>query len=331
MATDLQPFPVSPDPTAHAPAPAVVVDAAPQMMPTGGGGGGKSPVSSGKRKKETDHGLGNAVTDRVGGADAVDVQEDDQQVGGKTLGERALEVEQGTGGGKTPKDSRGEDEKIAATDLAIQEALGNKDKGAPPKADSLAVLFTQALMADDRVLVERCLSVGDASVIENTVERLPAVAVVKLLKAALARMRTKPGRGDQLGQWMRAALTHHSSYLSSSPHAKNTVLELTQVIDAHQALQRPLLSLLGRLDLLLHKQNVSRAVRKKKDDADGDESDGTEGPVNVYDETSDLDVMDEDMAGEGESEEDWETDSDEGGEESGEDEDEDGNGESDSE
>jgi U3 small nucleolar RNA-associated protein 5 len=109
------------------------------------------------------------------------------------------------------------------------------------------------------------------------------------------------------------------------------VLELTQVIDAHQALQRPLLSLLGRLDLLLHKQNVSRAVRKKKDDADGDESDGTEGPVNVYDETSDLDVMDEDMAGEGESEEDWETDSDEGGEESGEDEDEDGNGESDSE
>ena len=280
-------------------APAVVVDATPSMPAAAGKSGGKR-----KKDKESSGGLGDAL--RSAPSHHVDEDTDIEGGGAKTLGERARDVEQGASG----HDGGDDDGKVAATDAAIQEALGGGDKGVPPKADSLAVLLTQALMADDRLLVERCLSVGDSNVVENTVARLPPSAVVKLLKAAMGRMRTKPQRGEQLARWMRASLVHHSSYISSSSTAKNAVFELQQAVEQHQALQRPLQSLLGRLDLLLHKQNQNRAKKKGSDhNNDGTSDSDNEGPVNVYDEgDDDLDVMDDGAGGVGTDSEDWETD-----------------------
>jgi hypothetical protein len=53
---------------------------------------------------------------------------------------------------------------MTATDKAVAEALGG-GKGAPPKADSLATLLSQALIAEDRSLVERCLNVSDQTTV----------------------------------------------------------------------------------------------------------------------------------------------------------------------
>ena len=170
------------------------------------------------------------------------------------------------------------------------------------------MLFAQALAAEDRSLIERCLSVGDAGVVSNTVARLPASSVPKLLRAALDRMRAKPARGEQIARWMRAAMLHHASHIASSAAAKTAVLELTQTVEQHRALQRPLQALLGRLDLLLHKQSEAKRARGGGGDAGGDDDSDAEGPVNVYDE-GDEDL--EDVMEEGDEESDWETDGEE--------------------
>jgi len=265
----------------------VVVDAAPEMPR--GGGGGDEKHSGGKRKKKDD---------------AMDVVSPEDGTDGKTLGERARDAERGLSTRSTHGDAEAND----ALAGAISDALGDvQNAKRPPRADSLAVLFAQALAAEDRSLIERCLSVGDAGVVSNTVARLPASSVPKLLRAALDRMRAKPARGEQIARWMRAAMLHHASHIASSAAAKTAVLELTQTVEQHRALQRPLQALLGRLDLLLHKQSEAKRARGGGD-AGGDDDSDAEGPVNVYDE-GDEDL--EDVMEEGDEESDWETDGEE--------------------
>ena len=269
----------------------MVVDAAPEMPR--GGGGGDEKHSGGKRKKKDD------AMDAVSPEDGTD---------GKTLGERARDAERGL---STRSDTLRHTEANDALAGAIGDALGDQsaqNAKRPPRADSLAVLFAQALAAEDRSLIERCLSVGDAGVVSNTVARLPASSVPKLLRAALDRMRAKPARGEQIARWMRAAMLHHASHIASSAAAKTAVLELTQTVEQHRALQRPLQALLGRLDLLLHKQSEAKRARGGGGDAGGDDDSDAEGPVNVYDE-GDEDL--EDVMEEGDEESDWETDGEE--------------------
>ena len=269
----------------------MVVDAAPEMPR--GGGGGDEKHSGGKRKKKDD------AMDAVSPEDGTD---------GKTLGERARDAERGLSRRSTRDDADAND----ALAGAVGDALGDVRETAkrPPRADSLAVLFAQALAAEDRSLIERCLSVGDAGVVSNTVARLPASSVPKLLRAALDRMRAKPARGEQIARWMRAAMLHHASHIASSAAAKTAVLELTQTVEQHRALQRPLQALLGRLDLLLHKQSEAKRARdgSRGGDEGGDDDSDAEGPVNVYDE-GDEDL--EDVMEEGDEESDWETDGEE--------------------
>ena len=283
---------------APARAPAVVVDAVPEMPR--GGGGGDARHSHGKRKKKDEP---SRETSREGD-DAVDAMDAETAVT-KTLGERARDAARTN---DARRDARPSD---ADADAAIRDALGDASGSQPPRADSLATLLAQALAAEDRALIERCLSVGDAGVVSNTVARLPPSAVTKLLRAALDRMRSKPARSEGVARWMRAALLHHAAYIASSATAKTAVLELQQTVEAHQALQRPLQALLGRLDLLLHKQSEAKRARG----GDGDDGDGdAEGPLSVYDE-GDEDL--EDVMEEGDEESDWETDGDDasGGEE----------------
>ena len=274
--------------TAKAPLPAVIDGA-----PTGGGGG-----AARKRKgKAAADGLAEKMASAAAmGGDDVDM---DEGAGGKTLGERLRAIEQTAA--DLPVDARApaEKQKLTATDRAVLDALGGK--GAPPKADSLATLLSQALVAEDRALVERCLNVSDAQTVANTVARLQPHVAVRLLAAALDRMRTKPSRGEQLARWMRTVMLHHSGFITTSAKAQQAVMELQQTVEAHVAMQRPLLSLLGRLDLLLHKQ------QQVPDGEDGD-GDGGEGPLTVYTEgEDDVNVLNE-VVGNEESDDEWETD-----------------------
>ena len=277
---------------AKAPLPAVIDGA-----PTGGGGGGAR-----KRKgKAAADGLAEKMASAAAvGDDDVDM---DENAGGKTLGERLRAIEQTAADAPIDGTAPPEKQKLTATDRAVLDALGGK--GAPPKADSLATLLSQALVAEDRALVERCLNVSDAQTVNNTVARLQPHVAVRLLNAALDRMRTKPTRGEQLARWMRTVMLHHAGYITTSAKAQRSVMELQQTVEAHVAMQRPLLGLLGRLDLLLHKR---QQVPDGEDGVDGT-GDGGEGPLTVYAEgEDDVNVLNEVVGNEESDDDEWETD-----------------------
>ena len=278
--------------TAKAPLPAVIDGA-----PTGGGGG-----AARKRKgKAAADGLAEKMASAAAvGDDDVDM---DENAGGKTLGERLRAIEQTAADAPIDGTAPAEKQKLTATDRAVLDALGGK--GAPPKADSLATLLSQALVAEDRALVERCLNVSDAQTVNNTVARLQPHVAVRLLNAALDRMRTKPTRGEQLARWMRTVMLHHAGYITTSAKAQRSVMELQQTVEAHVAMQRPLLGLLGRLDLLLHKR---QQVPDGEDGVDGT-GDGGEGPLTVYAEgEDDVNVLNEVVGNEESDDDEWETD-----------------------
>ncbi len=173
----------------------------------------------------------------------------------------------------------------------------------PLKADSLAVLLSQALQSGDKVLLERCLAVRNDAVITKTVKRLAPTDAAVFLRLAVQRLQSAPARGEQLATWIRAVLLHHTAYLSGVAGAQGTLGYLYQLIEARLASYQPLLALSGRLDLVL--ANARRAAGTQDDDDDDDAYPGASGPlvtievgsdggVEVEDAFADVGLSDED-------------------------------------
>jgi U3 small nucleolar RNA-associated protein 5 len=135
----------------------------------------------------------------------------------------------------------------------------------PLKADSLAVLLAQALRSSDKALLERCLAVTNERVVNNTVKRLLPLDAALLLRAGVERLQSRPSRGQQLAVWLQAVLLHHTAYLMSAPGAAPVMSCLFQIIEARLAMQRQLLSLAGRLDLLLAQPGAQRHQAAQED------------------------------------------------------------------
>ncbi|KAL0027112.1 hypothetical protein WJX79_006926 [Trebouxia sp. C0005] len=119
------------------------------------------------------------------------------------------------------------------------------------KAVSVTVLLTQALRADDRQLLEKCFAISNDRVVKSTVQQLAPQDVARLLQVAVQRLQSSPKRGRQIATWLRAMLLHHTAYLMSAPGVQASLTGLYQAIEARLALYKPLVSLQGRLDLLL--------------------------------------------------------------------------------
>ncbi|KAL6748416.1 hypothetical protein V8C86DRAFT_3146742 [Haematococcus lacustris] len=122
--------------------------------------------------------------------------------------------------------------------------------GGSKTADSLAVLLTQALRSNDRLLLERVLATSSTRVITNTVAHLLPLDAAAFLRAAVDRLLSRPARAGQLAPWLRALLHQHTGYLMSAPGAQAPLAALYQAIDARVAVYQQLLRLHGRLGLV---------------------------------------------------------------------------------
>ena len=140
---------------------------------------------------------------------------------------------------------------ISMGERAADASVEMEDAAAAPKADSSAVLLTQALKNEDSALLEDCLSCRDHDLITNTVRRLPITSVLPFLKQVSNRVRSKPGRASTLVFWIRAVLTEHTAYLTSVPAAGGVLAELFQAADARLGNFDRFLKLQGRLDLIM--------------------------------------------------------------------------------
>ncbi|KAJ6519327.1 WD40-repeat-containing domain protein [Mycena sanguinolenta] len=132
-------------------------------------------------------------------------------------------------------------------------------------ASSLTRTLIQALHSSDTKLLETCLAHSDQTLIRNTVRRLPPQLAVPLITACVERL----GRGARAGNmkgggggassqrattlimWVKTVLTVHSGHLMTMPDLVARLSGLHATLSSRLALQDTLLSLSGRLDMVL--------------------------------------------------------------------------------
>ncbi|KAH8834762.1 WD40-repeat-containing domain protein [Flagelloscypha sp. PMI_526] len=129
-------------------------------------------------------------------------------------------------------------------------------------ASSLTRTLIQALHSSDAKLLETCLAHSDAALIRNTVRKLPSQLAVPLINACVERLGrgAKAGaggggasaqRGRTLVEWVRTVLVVHSGHLLSMPDLVARLAKLHSTLTNRLAIQESLISLSGRLDMVL--------------------------------------------------------------------------------
>jgi len=134
---------------------------------------------------------------------------------------------------------------------------------ASPQAQTL----TQALHSNDARLLEACLAHTEGTLITNTVKRVPPQLALVLLDACVERLGrgrrgnagTGKGRGAGVGaqrggglvRWVKTVLVVHGGSLMSMPDLVARLSSLHATLTARLAIQERLLTLSGRLDLVL--------------------------------------------------------------------------------
>ncbi|KAK7029645.1 Small subunit (SSU) processome component [Paramarasmius palmivorus] len=194
--------------------------------------------------------------------DAFELQNDnnlDVDLAELTLGQRLTAI--------SGVDALPEDDSEDEDDSSQKKQKGKrtqKDLGVVPAA-SLTRTLIQALHSSDAKLLETCLAHSDTVLIRNTVRRLPPQLAVPLVTACVERLgrgarggNLKGGgggassqRGTSLITWVKTVLSVHSGHLMTMPDLVARLSGLHATLTSRLTLQESLLSLSGRLDMVL--------------------------------------------------------------------------------
>ncbi|KAK7977731.1 U3 small nucleolar RNA-associated protein 6 [Apiospora saccharicola] len=191
---------------------------------------------------------------------------------------------------------------------------------APPSLASLGTALSQALRTDDADLLESCLRTTDANTIRSTVQRLDSSLAGILLTKLASRMHRRPGRAGTLLIWVQWTLVTHGGALATQPNLTKKLGELHRVMEERTRGLSSLLSLKGKLDLLVQQMKLRQMMQYSNEEEDDEKEQGVvyvEGEEN--DDDMDDGVMDvddeEELAngvGENDSEDDEDSSDDEG-------------------
>ncbi|OBZ78930.1 U3 small nucleolar RNA-associated protein 5 [Grifola frondosa] len=184
-----------------------------------------------------------------------------------SLGQRLTAI---SGTDHLPGQSSSEDEEDAeGPSIAGAHATSSKrkrdDAQGPVPASSLTRTLIQALHSSDSRLLETCLAHSNAGLIRNTVRKLPPQLAAPLILACVERLgrgargnNMKGGgggassqRGTALINWVKAVLTAHSGHLMTMPDLVARLSGLHATLTSRLTLQESLLSLSGRLDMVI--------------------------------------------------------------------------------
>ncbi|KDQ12820.1 hypothetical protein BOTBODRAFT_161425 [Botryobasidium botryosum FD-172 SS1] len=232
--------------------------------------------------------------------------------------------------------SAGEAAGGAGADAAKEGASGD-DRIIPVPANALSRTLTQALHSSDARLLETCLAHSDQTIIRNTVQRLPPQLAVPLVTACVERLarghrgaNLKGGgggasaqRGSALIRWVKAVLVVHTAHLMNIPDLVSRLSGLHATLSSRLLLQDRLLTLNGRLDLVLSqidlrtapaapatqktgkgkKRKTGLVTRYVEGESSDDEDEATEMEVEVEDQSGDEEGSVEDVELGGDSDE----------------------------
>jgi len=254
------------------------------------------------------------------------------------------------------EDSEEEQQELGNKMLGTQSLNGSLNDNPAPIASiaSFAQTLTQALKSTDTKLLESCFlqqSKNNKNLISNTIQRLPRKLLHTLIEQIVICLnRKKRGYGDgvtvatvrrtkTLIEWVRQILLIHMSYLLTIPTLVTQLTTLHASLQKRLNLHTKLLSLNGRLELVLNQIELSKlsngdsqstgiktikAIDKAKKKAvsapkqepyryvEGESSASEEEGDNSEDDSDDSSDQSEDEA-DGDSDEAGQTDSDEEG------------------
>ncbi|KAF3911547.1 hypothetical protein ABW20_dc0109624 [Dactylellina cionopaga] len=201
-----------------------------------------------------------------------------------------------------------------------------------PNATSLTTVLSQALKTDDRALLETCLQVTKADMIESTIQRLDSLLAADLVMKLAEIIARKPGRAGSLMVWIQKTLVNHGGHLLTLPDLVRTMASLQRVLGKRAEALPKMLALRGRLGMLVAQMKLRSMARdrlganddaavvyvegvNRDDESSSDEEDEVLGDVEESEDEDD--VSDEGMNGVldsvSEGEEDDESEEDEDG------------------
>lgn len=201
--------------------------------------------------------------------------------------------------------------KISSSSKSLGELLSKTEKtgtkGAPITG-SLSTILSQGLHSNDSRLIEYVLSESaksvNVNVIKNTVARLPQHLVVSAAQMIVDKMSHSPSSSSICIKWLQAILLqHHSLLLSSSSTATASLLyQLSSVIDVRLSVFKKLMTLSGRLELLMATLNRRSVVKGEEsngplavfNERDGDEQTQNGGDDEEINGDDEIEVEDED-------------------------------------
>ncbi|KAK2461714.1 hypothetical protein APHAL10511_006177 [Amanita phalloides] len=174
----------------------------------------------------------------------------------------------------------GEDRLLSGSDKSDSDSgpksktSKQKIKGGGIPANSLTRTLIQALHSSDSRLLETCLAHSDPALISNTVRRLPAQLAIPLINscadrlgkgARSANMKGRGGgassqRGTTLVIWISTVLATHGGHLMTIPDLVAKLSGLHAILTTRLSLQQSLLSLTGRLELVLSQMQMRSAA-----------------------------------------------------------------------
>lgn len=129
---------------------------------------------------------------------------------------------------------------------------------------SFAVLLNQALLSDDKQLLETCLQEKDEKLIKSSIMRLDPSLATKLLEKLAEKISRVQHRSTRLLVWVRWVMIIHGGHLVTVSSLLKTLASLYSTLSARSATLPKLLALQGRLDLLSSQIELRKEVDESK-------------------------------------------------------------------
>jgi len=127
----------------------------------------------------------------------------------------------------------------------------------PPRTDTLAQLLAQGLHSNDQRILSSVLDRADPDLIDNTVRRVPAEAIVPLVQTLMRFIKGR-GRVDAShAKWLRSVLGLHTGYLVSVPECQDLLSPVFALLEARTQHYSQVLQLRGKLELLTKQTEVT--------------------------------------------------------------------------
>ncbi|KAJ6260306.1 U3 small nucleolar RNA-associated protein [Drechslerella dactyloides] len=207
-----------------------------------------------------------AAAERGSGSEREENAEDDQEE--LTFEDRVKALT--LTGDKSPRSNLSPSTNITVPSMEGAALITTGSKAvAFPNSTSLTTVLTQALKTDDRALLETCLQVTKADMIESTIQRLDSLLAASLVTKLAEIIARKPGRAGSLMVWIQKTLVNHGGHLLTLPDLVHTMASLQRVLGKRAEALPKMLALRGRLSMLVAQMKL-RSMAKDRLGAGGD-------------------------------------------------------------